>query len=112
MNISRKDIEKAGSLAELNKQVNLVALFVKDAANRFRDINADKTIIAELRLKDYLRRCGTVTTTTDSVDSWIQLMSVTGDFHDTILAFTRLTAMTDVVRWRNIKDSMEKHQGF
>lgn len=105
MNISRKDMEKAGILTQYNKQVDLVAPFANDAANAFRDINADKTTIAELRLKDYLKRCGTFTSTIDSLDSWIELMSVTGDFHGSTLGFTRLIAMADVVRWRNIKDS-------
>jgi hypothetical protein len=105
MNISRKDMEKAGILTEFYKQVDLVAPFAKDAANAFRDINADKTTIAELRLKDYLKRCGSFTSTIDSLDSWIQLMSVTGDVHGATLGFTRLVAMPDVMRWRNIKDS-------
>ena len=32
-------------------------------------------------------------------------MSATGDLHGTTIGFTRLTAMADVMRWRNIKSS-------
>jgi hypothetical protein len=102
--ISRADMEEAGILTEFNKQADLIAPFAKDAADAFRNINPVKTTIAELSLKDYLTRCGTFTSTIDSLESWIELMSVTGNVHGSTLGFTRLIAMPDIMRWRNIRD--------
>ena len=105
MNISREDMEKAGILTEFRKQTGLIAPFAKDAADAFREMDAEKTTTAELRLKDYLERCGSFKSNIDSLENWIELMSVTGDFHGTTIGFTRLAAMSDVMQWRNIKSS-------
>ena len=37
----------------------------------------------------------------DTVDSWIQLMSVTGMVHGATLSYTRFIGIADVARWRN-----------
>jgi len=105
MNLTREDMEKAGILTEFRKHVGLIAPFAKDATDAFREIDAEKTATAELRLKDYLERCGSFKSNIDSLEGWIELMSATGDLHGTTIGFTRLTAMADVMRWRNIKSS-------
>lgn len=103
MSISTKDMESAGILTEFRKHVDLIPPFAKEAVDAFREIDSQKTIIAESNLESYLQRCGTFTSKIDTLKSWIELMSITGDVHGSTLGFTRLIAMPDVMRWRSAK---------
>jgi hypothetical protein len=104
MNISTKDMDCAGILTEFRKHVDLIPPFAKEVTGAFHDIDQDKATVVESRMKEYLQNCGKFTSNIDSLETWIELMSVTGDIHGGTLGFTRLIAMADVMRWRSIGD--------
>ena len=103
-NITPEDMKKAGILTAFKKHSDLIPGFAADVKSAFRTINQDLTTIAELRLKGYLNRCGKFASNIDTLESWIEIMCITGDVHGGTLGMTRLGAMSDVMRWRNIKD--------
>lgn len=103
MDITPEDMAKADVLTEFNKHVDLISPFAKDAAAAFREIDAAKTDEVESLLVDYLKRCGTFTSNIDSLEKWIELMTITGDVHGSTISFSRLANMGGVMRWNNIK---------
>lgn len=104
MNISTEDMDRAGILTEFRKHVDIIPPFAKEVAGAFHAIDQDKTTTAESRLKEYLKNCGEFTSDIDSLETWIELMSITGDIHGGTLGYTRLVAMADVMKWRSIGD--------
>jgi hypothetical protein len=103
MNVSLEKMKDAGILTEFIKHVDLIEEFAEEASSALSEINQDKFTIAELGMKDYLKSCGSFESTIDTVESWLELMSVTGIVHGSTLSYTRFLAQADIARWRNIK---------
>eukprot|EP00536_Pseudo-nitzschia_multiseries_P005839 jgi/Psemu1/324074/estExt_fgenesh1_pg.C_1170005 len=104
MNVSTEDMDKAGILTEFRKHANLAKPYAKEVAEAFREINVKESAIAEHKLADYLKNCGSFSSNIDSLEDWIELMSITGSFHGGTLGYSRLGAMSEVMQWRDIKD--------
>jgi hypothetical protein len=103
MNVSPEKMKDAGILTEFMKHVDLINDFAAEASNALSEINQDKFTTAELGMKDYLKSCGSFKSTIDTVESWLELMSVTGIVHGATLSYSRVVAHADVARWRNIR---------
>jgi hypothetical protein len=102
MNIPAEKMESAGILTEFKRHYELVKPFAAEAANALREIDEDKYTIADLRLKGYLKSCGSFKSDIDGLQNWIELMGVTGVVHGGTLSMTRVFGNSDVLRWRNV----------
>jgi hypothetical protein len=100
MNIDPEKMESAGILTEFNKHCGLIEDFAKDTASALREVDQDKYTVADLRLKEYLKKCG-FKSNIGSLENWIELMSVTGVMHGGTLSMTRLVGDSDIMRYRN-----------
>uniref|UniRef100_A0A7S2UEN7 Lipoxygenase domain-containing protein n=1 Tax=Attheya septentrionalis TaxID=420275 RepID=A0A7S2UEN7_9STRA len=103
MNISEEKMENAGILTEFKKHYDLIKPFAKDAANALEKTDPVKYRTAENNMKDYLNDCGTFESKIDTIEKWIELMSVTGVMHGATLSYSRLMGRADIARWRNIQ---------
>jgi hypothetical protein len=101
--LSPEEMEKAGILTEFTKHSKTVNPFAADTTRALREIDEDKCKIAELRMKAYLSECG-IDSDINSLEDWIELMSVTGITHGSTLSYTRMFGFADVLRWREIQD--------
>ena len=101
MNIPRNKMEKAGILTEFMKHFDLIEPFAASASKALHKIDPKAFNDAEGRLKQYLKRCGSFKSNIDTVDTWIQLMSVTGIVHGCTLSYSRFLGLADIARWRN-----------
>jgi len=101
MNISPEKMESANILTEFNKHCELIKPFATDTANALREIDQDKYTVADHRLKDYLKKCGTFKSEINCLEQWIELMSVTGVMHGGTLSMNRLHADPDIMRYIN-----------
>lgn len=106
MNISAKKMEAAGILTEFKKHHDLIQPFAADTANALLEIDEDKYTATELRLKDYLKRCGSFASNIETLEQWIELMSVTGIVHGSTLSYTRVFGTAGVLRWRDIQSEV------
>uniref|UniRef100_A0A7S1BET1 Uncharacterized protein n=1 Tax=Corethron hystrix TaxID=216773 RepID=A0A7S1BET1_9STRA len=104
MDISLEDMERAGILTQFRKQTDLITPFAQEVADAFRTIDTDATKAVEACLIDYLQHCGSFQSKIQSIEHWIELMSITADVHGATLGYSRLFAMGDIMRWRNIRD--------
>jgi len=101
MNISPEKMESANILTEFNKHCELIKPFATDTANALREIDQDKYTVADNRLKDYLKKCGTFKSEINCLEQWVELMSVTGVMHGGTLSMTRLFGQSDIMRYIN-----------
>jgi hypothetical protein len=103
--LSPEEMEKAGILTEFTKHSKTVKPFAANTTKVLRKIDEDKCKIAELRMKAYLSECG-IDSDINSLEDWIELMSVTGITHGSTLSYTRMFGFADVLRWREIQDDI------
>lgn len=102
MNVSEQKMDKAGILVEFRKHLDLVQPFSIDIRRSLQRIDSSKYNDAQRNLNEYLDNCGSFKSNINSVQSWFEMMSVTGIVHGATLSYTRLVADPGVVRWRNI----------
>jgi hypothetical protein len=101
LNIDPEKMESAGILTEFNQQCGLIEDLAKDTANALRELDQDKYTIVDLHLKEFLKNCGSFKSNIDSLENWIEIMSVTGIMHGGIIDITRLIDDSNIVRYRN-----------
>ena len=109
---SRPEAEKVGLLTEFYKHVDLVEdNYAHELTEAIREISPEKLDDTEAKLKKYLSNCGTFDgSNVANLKSWLEIMAVTGIIHGSTLSYTRLLAMPEVLRWRNIHDeNWDKH---
>mmetsp|Transcript_19197 Transcript_19197/g.41715 ORF Transcript_19197/g.41715 Transcript_19197/m.41715 type:complete len:542 (+) Transcript_19197:188-1813(+) len=104
MGVSLEDMADAKICTEFMKHADLVSPFAKEVAGAFREIDAEKASAVETSLKEYLKDCGSFTSNIDTLENWIELMAITGDFHGSTVGYTRLGGMGDIMKWRDIRD--------
>ena len=106
-NMVKLDHEKmkhAGILVEFKKHSDIVDNFACGTTEALRGINHSKFATAEARLKAYLKNCGSFKSSIDTIEEWVELMSVTGLTHAGTLSYTRMMGVADIARWRNINN--------
>lgn len=102
MNMTGDTMKKAGILTEFSKHNDLIPQFASDVAGALREIDETKYTAAEVGLKNYLKRCG-FTSEINTLEEWIELMSVTGMVHGSTLSYSRAMSHPEILRWRNIQ---------
>ena len=114
----RAALESAGLLYEFFKHADLAGSFAESAAEALQKgtkstpqrLQEQHFKQAQKRLAQYVIGCGEWKGTVKTIDTWIQLMGVTGIFHGSTLSFSRLAAKAAIMRWRNItSDVWEEH---
>ena len=104
MGVSLADMADAKICTEFKKHADLVSPFAKEVAGAFREMDAEKAAAVETSLKEYLKDCGSFTSNIDTLENWIELMAITGDFHGSTVGYSRLGGMGDIMKWRDIRD--------
>ena len=101
MNISEKKMERAGILTEFKKHTDLIRPFAKDAAKALYKTDKNEYGKAERNLKLYLNDCGSFKSNINTIEDWIELMSVTGVVHGSTLSYTRFLGRAEIARWND-----------
>jgi len=102
-------MKQAGILAEFNKHIDNVKPFAEELSGAMKKSNANAFEKTEKNIKDFMSETGPDVSSIDTVSSWVQLMTCTGITHGSTLSYTRLLAVPEIVRWRNI--SSDKFDG-
>lgn len=101
MKIDKETMKQAGILDEFMKHFDLIEDFATATSGALRDIDAKKFAVAEAKLTSLLDDCGKFKSEIDSLQKWIELMTVTGIVHGSTLSYSRYVACEDVLKWRN-----------
>jgi len=99
---TEKIIADSNICTEVNKHFNNIGGFAAGVVNGFKTVDATALNTMEKSLGKFMKGCGEGVSDIDSLDSWLQLMSITGIIHGSTLSYSRFGNMPSIIRWRKI----------